>query len=275
MTTPADQTAMLNALRSLIGPLAKLAVSRGLGHAVIDEMLRQAFVDAARDVHEGLDVARGVSKISATTGLHRREVRRLLDSRESPPLPAMHRWPAGEVFTRWLAAPEYRESALPRSGPAPSFESLARSVTQDIHPRSLLDELCRLGLARVDAEADTVTAMQDALVPKQDSVRVLGFLGDNVGDHLRAAAENALGDGTQHFEQAVYADELSTESLEALKPVIASHWQTLFQQLVPVLEARIADDKAAGRLRDQRVRIGLYAYGTSVTDKTFPRESES
>ena len=37
--------------------------------------------------------------------------------------------------------------ALPRVGPAPSFESLAQEVTRDVHPRALLEELLRLKLA--------------------------------------------------------------------------------------------------------------------------------
>lgn len=43
--------------------------------------------------------------------------------------------------------------SLPRQGEAPSFE--AQSVTRDVHPRSVLDGLARLGLARHDPRRDT------------------------------------------------------------------------------------------------------------------------
>ena len=81
------------------------------------------------------------------------------------------------------------------------------------------------------------------------------------GDHLHAAVDNVLGgSGDAHFEQAVYADELSQESVRALRPVIAAQWAALFGRLVPLLEQHIASDKAAARAQDQRVRIGFYSY---------------
>ena len=59
-------------------------------------------------------------------------------------------------------------------------------------------------------------------MPRGDAGRMLGFLGDNVGDHLSAAVANVLGDGRRHFEQAVFADELSAQSLEAAQPTISA-----------------------------------------------------
>ncbi|MFO1297897.1 MAG: hypothetical protein U1F25_16495 [Rubrivivax sp.] len=158
---------------------------------------------------------------------------------------------------------------LPRLGPAPSFEALAQATTRDVHPRSLLDELCRLGLARLDAATDTVALQGDAFVPSGDRVRMLGFLGDNVGDHLRAAVDNVLASGKPpHLEQALFAQGLSAASLESLRPLLREQWAALRAAVVPALEARIAADAAAGALhRDAvggeplaRVRLGLYAY---------------
>ena len=108
-----------------------------------------------------------------------------------------------------------------------------------MHPRSLLDELCRLGMARWDAAADTVALAQDAFVPHGDRVRLLGLLGDNVGDHFRAAVDNVLSDDRLHFEQALFADGLSLESVQSIRPLVREQWQTLLATLVPTLEARI------------------------------------
>jgi hypothetical protein len=148
--------------------------------------------------------------------------------------------------------------ALPRHGPAPSFEALAQSVTRDVHPRSLLDELCRLGLAQI--EGDLVHVVQDSFVPRGDADRMLGFLGSNVGDHLRAAVANVLSDPPAHLEQAVFADDLSPQSVDAFRQLMRTQWKTLLAATVPALEKLIEDDRAAGRPQDQRVRVGLYTY---------------
>jgi len=251
------------AVHALLAPLARLAVARGMPCAAVEMQLRQAFVQAANEAHASLPPHRRVSRIATATGLNRREVTRLTQAAQ-PPVP--RRPLTAELFARWTGDSLYRDArgrplALPRQGPAPSFETLAHSITRDVHPRSLLDELLRLGLAVADADADTVRLVREAFVPRGDAARMLGFLGQNVGDHLSAAVANVLGDGRQHFEQAVFADELSAQSLETARATIASQWQALSAALVPQLAALIEADRAAGRPQDQRLRVGLFSYG--------------
>ena len=266
--TRADAEALLQALDALLAPLARLAVARGLPCATVEGLLRRAFVRAARDAHPALPPHRMVSRIATATGLNRREVTRLTLA-DAPPV--RKRPLSAEVFARWIGDPQYRDARgrprkLPRQGAAPSFETLAQSVTRDVHPRSLLDELLRLGLAALDAAGDRVELLQDAFVPRGDSERMLGFLGHNVGDHLGAAVANVLGDGRRHFEQAVYADELSAQSVEALRGLIAAQWQTISTALLPRLEQLIEADRAAGRTQDQRLRVGLFSYSERMPE---------
>jgi hypothetical protein len=149
---------------------------------------------------------------------------------------------------------------LPRQGTGPSFESLARSVTTDVHPRSVLEQLLRLGLVQIDEGADTVSLVRDAFVPRGDALRMLGFLGANVGDHLAGAVDNVLGDGQRHFEQAVFADELSEASMQQVRTLVTAQWKSLVQALVPELERLIEADRAGGRDAGKRLRIGLYTF---------------
>lgn len=219
--------------------------------------------------------ARLTSRVSATTGLSRREVARLLAKKTQPDSTVSRPSSATEVFTRWATSPNLRNAAgqvlaLPRTGPTPSFEQLAQSVTQDVHPRSLLDELCRLGIARWDTATDTVHLERSAFVPRGDWARMTAFLGDNVGDHLRAATANVLGDGQQHLEQAIFADELSAQSLKTFRAVMAQQWQALLQSLTPQLEELIADDAREGRSADQRLRVGLYTWSQDMQNTSRP-----
>ena len=255
--------ALTGALTSLLEPIAALAVARGLPFASIEDLLKAAFVDAARRAQPEAAGQRIVSRVSTATGLTRREVTRLLgaDGSLPPPRPS----PATQVFTRWRADPALKNRrgqpiTLPRQGAAPSFEALARSVTQDVHPRSLLDELCRLGLVAVAVEDDTVKLLRESVVATGDSDRAYGFLGGNVGDHLRAAIANVLADTPPHVEQAVFADELSAESMAAFGDIAKQQWQALLAASVPALQALVDADAAAARVRDRRVRIGLYTW---------------
>ena len=277
----ASDDALTQALNEVLAPLARLAVEHGVRHGVIEELLRQSFVDAARDSirtqHPEILPHRMVSRISTVTGLNRREVTRLTQTET----PATRARPsvASEVFTRWMSERQYRHrngqiKALPRQGDAPSFESLAQSVTRDVHPRSILDELLRLDLARVDAQADLVHLTREAFVPKGDRARMLGFLGENVGDHLRAAVDNVLApDDTPHFEQAIWANELSREAAAEVKPLLRQQWQAMLKLITPELEALLEADRAQGRLASERLRIGLYSYTGTAADAASPDDT--
>lgn len=266
---PSEQQALLDALGAVLEPLARLAVARGVPFAALESMAKDAFVRAAHAAHPDLPEHRRVSRIATTTGLSRREVSRIVQTpqRQAPP-----RTVASEVFSRWMTDRRWRDRktglplALRRLGPAPSFEALAQSVTRDVHPRSLLEELVRLGLATVDEAADTVGLAHDAFVPRGDAVRMARLMGDNVGDHLSGAVDNVLGDGRQHFEQAIFADGLSAESIEAFREIVKRQWQSLRQAVVPTLQSSIEADEAAGRAQDRRVRIGLYTYEARTED---------
>ena len=256
-----DPAALMNAMRDLLQPLAELAVGQGVLYATVEEIVKAAFVNAACNAHAKVGGERVVSRISTVTGLNRREVTRLTQTATGSAAPKAS--PATRVFTRWLSDPALKNSAgepgpLPRQGAAPSFETLAQSVTRDVHPRSLLDELCRLGLARLEGETVHVTSQR--FVPKGDTARMLGFMGSNVGDHLRAAIVNVVADKPPHFEQAIFADELSQLSLESVNALVRTQWQALLAAAVPTLQKLIDDDQAAGRAQDQRARIGLFSY---------------
>jgi hypothetical protein len=267
LAVPTDeQEALLAALRNVLVPLATLAVQRGLPYAAVEELLRRAFVGAADAAHPDVLAHRKVSRLATTTGINRREVTRLLavlrDAQAAQQLP--RRSLASEVFAHWVSDARYRDRrseprVLKRQGRAPSFESLAQSVTRDVHPRSLLDELVRLKMAVVDPDNDTVALVRDAFVPHGDRVRMLQFLGDNVGDHLAGAVANVLADGQRHFEQAIFADGLSEASVREAWQHIGELWKGLLGALVPALEDKVERDRP-GDDATRRLRLGLYTF---------------
>ena len=263
----ADQMAAIAALDRVFAPLAQLCLSKGIRIQAVEERLRVAFVQAARDTQPAATSSRVTSRISAATGLTRREVDRLTRA----PTVALDapRSPITELFTRWLSDPALRgadnkPTPLPRQGPAPSFEALAQSVTRDVHPRTLLDELCRLQLATLDPVTDQVALLRDAFVPSGDWSRMLGFLGDNVGDHFRAAVANVLQGGKQQLEQAIFADELSAESLAETATVMTDQWRKLLTEVAPQLEKMIEKDRQLGRPQDHSIRIGMFTWSATM-----------
>jgi hypothetical protein len=263
---PSASQAVRAALRAVLVPLVRLAMAKGVRYAEVDELVRDVFVNVARQAHAGVPVQRSVSRISASTGLNRREVTRLLQT--GPSTEAKSRSPATEVFARWITDAAWQHDGqplrLPRLGAAPSFEALAHSVNRDVRPRALLEELVRLGLARVH-EDDHVSLIEDHFVPSQDEGQMLDFLSANVGDHLHAAVDNVVQHGSvRHLEQALFADELSASSIEQLRPQANSQWKALVRALIPKVQQHLDHDKAQSQPRDHRVRIGMYMYSEAM-----------
>ena len=276
MTEVDESQALVAVTQTLLAPLARLLVARGVPFAAAEESLKVAMIEAAREAHPDGLPHRLVSRISTTTGINRREVTRLTRSGERPAT-APH-WTVSQlVFTRWRSAAEYLDAkgqprALPRQGEAPSFESLARSVTQDVHPRSLLDELVRLGVARHDLGTDTVSISLTDFLPSTDRARMLDFLANNVGDHLCAAVENVVSPSPRHLERAVFAHGMSPESIAVAEAWVAETWKRMLAELTPLLERLIAQDDAdPKREANRRFRAGMYVY----TERDKPVEAAS
>lgn len=281
--SPSVEDALLQAAQDVLAPLARLMVAKGVTFGAVEERLKVAFVraaiEAALAARPDALPHRLVSRVAAATGINRREVTRLVEAGTEPAAP--RRSPALRVFARWTTDPAYRTTAgkprvLPRQGPAPSFESLAASVTRDVHPRSLLDDLVRLDLASWDTRRDTLSLKREAFVPRDDAVRLLGYLGANVGDHLCAAVDNVVGPAGRHFEQAIMADGLAESSLAELQGLIAPQWKQLIRALVPAIQARVDADGAQGAEPPGRLRIGLYMYdnGPDPRAPVAPEEND-
>lgn len=261
-------SALCAVLSRLLEPIARLSLAFGITFAKVEEVLKRVFVQEAIALDPEAPSHGLVSRISTATGINRREVTRLTGA--TPAERAVRQPVSAELIARWTTDSTYCDQEgtpriLRRQGPAPSFESLAKAITKDVHFRSILEELTRLGLVVYNGDDDCVTLGNTDFVPQGDAAQMLELLGHNVGDHLVAAVANVTGNGPKHLEQAVFADELSAESAAALKPVITAHWQALRNELVPTITALIEADRRAGRNQDQRVRIGLYSFAETAS----------
>ncbi len=174
-----------------------------------------------------------------------------------------------EVFTRWANDPDYCDKhghprVLDRVGGPGSFEALATSASNDVHPHTLLQELIRLGVARrvetdLNGEGGKVSLCVDAFVPKEGAAEMLQLFSDNVGDHLAAAAHNLMGSNVLMLEQSVFADSLRPESVAAINTLARQIWSNAFHDMVRDATALSKQDREQSGA-NQRVRIGMYFY---------------
>jgi hypothetical protein len=264
----ASEPAIAQALRQVLEPLAQLALAHDLKLPQLIELMKQALVHAALRSLRPAAPERAASRISAATGVHRKDAKRLLDA----PAPTLGhaRSFAGEAFALWTTQRRYLEAdgspkALPRiAGRGASFDELARRITTDVHPRTVLEEMVRLGVAELGAD-DRVRLCSAAFVPRGQRDRMLRTLANNLGDHAAAAVSNVLAEQPPFVERSIYADELRAESVRALMQLTERQWRQLYGQVAPKLQQWASDDDGAADAT-QRVRLGLYVYAEQVAD---------
>lgn len=254
----------LREARALMAPVALWLVRNGVSYPTFAELLKTVFLDASRGELERAGTTPTQSALSLLSGLHRKDVRDLTQAPRTSPSPG--RPPlSSQVFTRWLSDSRYRAAdgaprPLPRAGAKRSFEGLCRELSNDVHPRAVLDELMRLGVVELDG--DLVVARATSFVPSARLDEMTALFSANAGDHLAAAVHNLTSEGAPFLEQSVYADGLTTESIELLHQAARQAWSQAFDAVVGKARERVDCDMATeGR---ERMRFGTYFFSEPV-----------
>lgn len=272
---PSEQSAAL-ALREaavVMAPLATWLLRSGVSYGALAAALKPVFVEAARAELERAGKNATHSALSVLSGVHRKDVRALAEAAAEGEgdagVPVKGVPLASQVYTRWLSARRYRgrdglPRALPRSGAGITFESLSREVSVDVHPRTVMEELLRLGL--VVLEGDLVVPVQASFTPSQQRDELTAIFAANAADHIAAAVHNLTLDAPRYLEQSVFADGLASESVAQLHALAREAWQRAFEEMVQAARERVAADDAVPLAEAQRIRFGVYFYSEPQAD---------
>ena len=268
--------ALLSALRKILRPIVRMLIRQGVSFPYFSNFMKSLYVEvAAAELPATGGKPATLSRLSLLTGIHRREVKRLREEPafEDQPLPSAISLGA-QVIARWTgeepwvgddghARPLPRNAAADGSSGPPSFDGLVRSVSVDIHPRSVLDEWLRLGVAEID-EQERVRLRTDAFVPSRGYEEKAHFVGRNVRDHIAAAFANLGAEESPFLERSVHYGEVPESAVAELQALAREVGQ---EALVRVNErARAAVAQATEGDPRRRVNFGLYFYEEEPED---------
>ena len=179
--------------------------------------------------------------------------------------------PSARVVARWTTHAGYTDAqgeplALPmqKRADGPSFAQLVEDIGPEVRARSVLDGLIAAGL--VEAQADGQFSLSAvAYLPEANSTESIGFLAANVGDHLAAAIHNISAPAdARFFERAFFDDDVSAETVRALRDSVRAEGMDLLRGLVTTSDSVERAQREAGDGGGQRVRIGLYCFTESL-----------
>ncbi|MDP3230647.1 MAG: DUF6502 family protein [Acidovorax sp.] len=257
----------------VLRPLARLLLRNGVAYPAFAVAMKKVFLDAAHAELQASGKKPTDSAVSLMSGVHRRDVRNLgrlaeptaADTEGETPLNM-----ASQVVARWLSQTdclddEGQPCPLPRSGEGPHFDALVASVSRDVRPRAVLDELVRLGMAKEDDHH--VTLLMTGFVPRQGFAEMVQLMQDNLHDHIAAASLNLQGEHN-YLEQSVFVDQLSDASAQRLHTLAAKAWRQAFKTVMTEAQARYDHDQqhTDPNLRIHRARFGCYFYAADKDD---------
>lgn len=259
---------LLKAACRLMRPLVRLMILNGLTFPVLADSLRRLFVDIAVNDLLPNPKVRTDSRISLLTGVHRKEIRRLRDMpADSDATPASVTL-ISQIIARWVGTARFTDGTqqplrLPRSGSGfdqrPSFDELVASVTTDIRPRTVLDDLLGHGVVFMDSE-DCVQLNIQAFIPRAGGEEQLFYFARNLHDHVAAAVANiSVPNAALFLDRSVHYDGLTLAQAQELQEYARA---VAMQALLDVnrralgLTEGMADGTGAG----QRVNFGVYVF---------------
>lgn len=260
------KNSLIRAIEKIVKPLALLMVGRGVPHNLVSESLKTALVAVAVDKYgEGTSD----SRVSLMTGVHRKDVRRLRSEPHNLLDVSKISIPA-QVIGKWLGTPAacdpsgrpkplFRKTKTKRE---PSFEDLVRTVSVDVRPRSVLDELISRQVVSLDDD-DRVTLHPERLVENQTEETATDFLAMNIHDHFTVAVNNCLNESPKGLERCVFYHGLSPEAAQQL----ARRSETLAMEMLMSINSEaqklIAQKKNHGECR---INLGVYFHQQPIED---------
>ncbi|MCY7389127.1 MAG: DUF6502 family protein [Burkholderiales bacterium] len=262
-TEDGQSNKLLDTLVRVLVPLVRLMIAKGVTFQMASEVLKRAYVRSANEHFVEKDAASG-TKLSLLTGLNRKEIRRLTSAEPEKERPPMASY-ATAVAAMWRTNRRWRDrdgkpKVLPRRTTTNvlSFDDLVRAVTTDHRPAAVIDEMTRLGIVELEAEA--VRLIPSGFFSPADLDDKLARLSENIEDHMAAAVTNIIEPSSKFLEQSVFSDELSEASAATLHTLMREEWQKTFNTVIEKAIALEDDDAKHSRVARTRMRVGMYFY---------------
>ncbi len=264
-------TFLHQALRRLLRPLVKGLISHGVIFPAVVELLRELYVEVARDDFRVEGKEQTLSRLSLMTGVTRREIRRLIDAEPNDDGPPHVLSLSARIMTIWLGDDTYLDDRgnpiplpLAAGGETPSLERIVASVSKDLRARAVLDEWLRSGV--VEMSGYNIRLKKEAFIPDDGYAEKTYYFGRNLRDHIAAGIHNLEEADTTFLDRAVYYDSLSPSSLEMLRQFAQKGGSRLILRVNRKARQLADQDETKGGDLSGRMTFGAYYFSEEDDD---------
>lgn len=210
--------AIADSLVFLVQPLARFCVRRSMRLQDVVEALKHALVEAAYEEVNACGIAPSTSKLSIMTGVHRRDVVRILSRRSK------NKDDSGllsRIIGQWRNDKRFctaggRPRVLECEGKDSEFVRLVRSVSKDVNPYAVLFEIERMGA--VERASTGLQLRSQIFVPVGDIRQGLKLLAADANDLFEGVERNIFEEPeVPNLHIKTHYDNISVESEDEIK----------------------------------------------------------
>jgi len=246
----------------MLKPLVNFGLAHSLKIQDFSECVKTVFVQAAVSELRRNKQKISQSKVAVITGLHRREVVRILLSDEKPLPPAnlitnvIGHWVSNKRFSRPSGGP----AVLSVEGADSEFVELVRSVSSDLNPYTVLFELERVGI--VERVPRGIRLVTNSYTPKSDLREGSIFMSEDVADLIACASKNLdENDAVPNLHLKTQYDNVSKEHKQSIKLWFMQKGLELHTQAREFLSAFDRDINPELPRADSKIRVALGTFG--------------
>ncbi len=262
MTENLQQT-LSRAILTLLRPLVRILIRNGIAYGSFAELAKKVFVDVAFEDFAPDGKKQTISRVSALTGLTRKETRRLHELDDADAGSSEQRYNrAVRVISGWVNDRRFQDengapALLPIEGTEHSFAELVKDYSGDMTTQSMLAVLTTAG--SVEKQDNALRLVRKAYLPGNDPTEKLTILGKDSAELIATIDHNLTSSEDQlRFQRKVSSYRVHPEAVESFRLMAARNAQLLLEEFDAWLSAHeVSDDESdSGRY----VSVGIYYY---------------
>lgn len=271
MTSAASEksakSAVTNACKSFMRPLARFLVRNGIGFREFAEICKEAYVDVVSDDYGIRGRKTNVSRAAVLTGLTRKEVSKI--RRSTAGKVSEYDAPIGRpamVLDAWHHAEGF-QSADGRpmdltfdSGPI-SFRELSKVSGGDIPPRAMLKELIRAGSV-IKMPDEKLRVVSRTFIPDTADPDSVQLAGQTIADLISTINHNLFSETSSGsiLERRVYGENLSAQDARKFRRFAGVEAERLLEMLNDWISTQQAFGANDEENRSFRFGLGVYLF---------------
>lgn len=267
LTKHASAPITFKVMYQIMRPLAKLLIKQGMTAELAIEAVKCAFVDSVEQDFPIKDKQMSTSRIAVLTGLSRTVVAKLRNKGQQ----GQDDWDfenrAAKVLNGWVQNKRYHRDGAPSELPFEgelSFSSLVKQYSGGMPPYSVLDELERVGLVKIDA-SENVTLLNTVYIPELEEDK-LKLLAKQTSDLIRTMDRNINHPDDVRVQLVLEFEDISLELSKALQNLTRQQGRDILrswnEELINIRK-EWTEGTISGSMPvkgDHRAGVGIYFY---------------